>query len=248
MQPLDSILLVMALAAGPSTPPPDALAAVEASTDRMTASDFDQRSRLSANFPNERFRLFAGESAGRGHWADALRLFTQAARYADKYSQHRISLMYWHGVGVERDPALAYAWADLAAERMYPSFVVLREKMWLELDEAQRARALREGAALYDQYGDEVAKPRLAAAISRQNTQITGSRVGYNDGRLYVQAPGPGAHNIFDPVAALDLRAMYAPWRLDADRYWAVEDAIWKEGAVEVGPARKAHTRNKPGE
>ena len=248
MELVASILFATALAAGPTTPSPEALDAVVAPSDRMNASDLDERTRLAANFPNERNRLFASEAAAQGRWDDALRLFTTAARYADKYSQHRISLMYWHGVGVERDPALAYAWADLAAERMYPAFVVLREKMWLELDEAQRARALREGAALYDQYGDEAAKPRLAAAIARQNTQITGSRVGYNDGRLYVQAPGAGAHNIFDPMAALDLRPMYAPWRLDADRYWAVEDAIWKEGAVEVGPARKAHSRNKPGE
>jgi len=120
--------------------------------------------------------------------------------------------------------------------------------MWLELDEAQRARALREGAALYDQYGDAVAKPRLAAAIERQNTQITGSRVGYNDERLYVQAPGPGAYLIGDPMGAMDLRAMYDEWRLDPERYWAVEDAIWKEGAVEIGPTRKAHSRRNAGD
>jgi len=245
MELLTSILLTTALAAGPTLPSPEAEAAVVASTDAMSASDFDERTRLSANFPNERHRLYASESAAQGRWGDALRQFTLAARYADKYSQHRISLMYWHGVGVERDPALAYAWADLAAERMYPGFIVLREKMWLELDEAQRARALREGAALYDQYGDAVAKPRLAAAILRQNTHITGSRVGYYDQRLYVQAPGPGAQVIFDPMGAIDLRAMYAQWRLSPERYWAVEDAIWKEGAVEVGPARKTHPRGK---
>ena len=247
MELLTSILLTTALAAGPITPSPEALAAVVAPSDTMTASDMDQRSRLSANFPNERNRLYGSESAAHGHWEDALRQFTLAARYADKYSQHRISLMYWHGVGVDRDPALAYAWADLAAERLYPDFVILREKMWLELDEAERARALREGAALYDQYGDEVAKPRLARAISRQNMQITGSRVGYTDERLYVQAPGPGAFAIVDPIGAMDLRAMYAPWRLDPERYWAVEDAIWREGAVEIGPTRKAN-RNKSGD
>jgi len=242
MEPLNAFLLAMALAAGPAAPSPEAQAAVVAPSDHMSARDLDERTRLAANFPNERYRLYASESAARGQWTDALRQFTLAARYADKYSQHRISLMYWHGVGVERDPALAYAWADLAAERMYPSFVVLREKMWLELDEAQRARALHEGAALYDQYGDAVAKPRLAAAIMRQKTQITGSRVGYTDGRLYVQAPGPGAYSASDTMGGFDLAPMYYAWRLDADRYWAVEDAIWKEGAVEVGPTRKAHS------
>jgi len=248
MELLTSILVATALAAGPTAPSPEALAAVVAPSDRMDATALDERTRLSANFPNERHRLYASESAAHGRWDDALRQFRLAARYADKYSQHRISLMYWHGVGVERDPALAYAWADLAAERMYPSFVVLREKMWLELDSEQRARALREGASLYAQYGDQVAKPRLAAEIMRQNTQITGSRVGYTDGRLYVHAPGPGAYGMGDSMGGFDLRPMYQPWRLDPERYWAVEDAIWKEGAVEVGPARRTRARDGSGD
>lgn len=239
MELLTSILFAAALA-GPTTPSPEAMAAVVAPSDHMSASDLDERTRMSGNFPNERHRLYASEHAAQGRFDDALRQFRLAARYADKYSQHRISLMYWHGVGVERDPALAYAWADLAAERLYPSFVVLREKMWLELDQAQRERALVEGAGLYAQYGDEVAKPRLAEEILRQKTQITGSRLGYHDGRLIVSAPGPGADSPADNTGSFDLRPMYAAWRLDPERYWAVEDAIWKDGAVEVGPARKA--------
>ncbi len=236
MEWLTAITLLTALAAGPTLPDADAVRNVVAATDHMSARDFDERTRLSSTFPNELNRLYASESAGKGQWGDALEQFTRAARFADKYSQHRISLMYWHGVGVERDRALAYAWADLAAERMYPNFVVLREKMWLAMDQAERDRALREGVALYAQYGDDVAKPRLERAIARHRTQITGSHVGYNDGRLIVQAAGGGAYSPFDAQGSFDLRPMYAAWRMDADRYWAVEDAIWKEGSVEVGP------------
>jgi hypothetical protein len=217
---------------------------VVADTDHAGAGDFDERTRLSRTFPNELYRLYGGESAAKGDWGDAMRNFRRAARYADKYSQHRISLMYWHGVGVERDPALAYAWADLAAERMYPTFVVLREKMWLELDEAQRARAVREGGVLYAQFGDPFAKPRLERAIARHRSQMTGSRVGYDDGRLYVYAPGAGSASPVDVMASYDLRPMYADWRMDADRYWAVEDAIWQRGSVEVGPTTPARRRN----
>jgi len=239
MELLTSILLTTALAAGPTAPAPEALKAVVAPSDQMHAADLDDRTRKAVNFPNELHRLYGSEAAAKGNWGDALEQFTKAARYADKYSQHRISLMYWHGVGVPHDPALAYAWADLAAERMYPSFVVLREKMWLALDETQRARALREGEALYAQYGDEVAKPRLAAVILRQNTQITGSRTGSITSKLQMHAPKPGEK---DPMAATgaDRGDMYASWRLNPDRYWAVEDAIWQDGSVEVGPARKA--------
>ncbi len=240
MELFGSIILGAALAAGPAAPATDEPDSVVASTDRMTLRELDERTRLSRTFPNELYRLYGSESAGKGNWNDAMEQFRRAAGYADKYSQHRISLMYWHGVGVERDPALAYAWADLAAERMYPSFVILREKMWLELDDAQRARALSEGAGLYAQFGDEAAKPRLERAITRHRTQMTGSRVGYNDGRLQVLSTGPAAASPWDTIGGFDLHPMYAPWRMDADRYWAVEDAIWKYGNVEVGPTEPA--------
>jgi len=236
METLTATVLLAALAAGPGAPTPEAEQGATASTDRMDARSYDERTRFAATHPNELYRLYGSDAAAKGQWNDAMRHFTRSARYADKYSQHRISLMYWHGVGVERDRALAYAWADLAAERMYPNFLVLREKMWLELDQAERDRALREGAALYAQYADDVSKPRLERAIARHRAQITGSRVGYTDGRLLVQAAGGGAYSPFETVGSFDLRPMYAAWRMDADRYWAVEDAIWKEGAVEVGP------------
>ncbi len=237
MEPLTSLLFAAAVAAGPAPASPEA---VVATTDRMSFTAQDQAARLSSNFPNERFRMLGSESAADGDWDDALRLFTQAARYADKYSQHRISLMYWHGAGVARDPALAYAWADLAAERMYPSFVVLREKIWLALSAAEREKALREGEALYAQYGDKVAKPRLAAAILRQNTQVTGTRTGQINGQLSVHAPGSANVNQFDGTS-YRLTSMYADWRVNPEHYWAVEDAIWKDGAVDVGPAGKAN-------
>ncbi|RPE80024.1 sel1 repeat family protein [Vulcaniibacterium tengchongense] len=214
--------------------PPVAAQAVVADTDRMHARDYDRRTRLARTHPNELWRLYGGDAAAKGQWRDALRHFRRAARHADKYSQHRISLMYWHGVGVGRDRALAYAWADLAAERLYPGFVVLREKMWLELGRDERERALREGGALYAEFGDAAAKPRLQRAILKARSRTTGSRTGYTDGRLQVSGPtgaAPGGPGDFD------LSAIYADWRLDARAYWAVEDAIWKHGNVEVGPA-----------
>ncbi|HEY0505198.1 MAG TPA: hypothetical protein VGD42_17080 [Lysobacter sp.] len=249
MELLISILLATGLAAAPAAPPSQESGDVVASTDRMPPRELDGRLRLSANFPNELHRLYGAERAARGEWDDALRQFTEAARHADKYSQHRISLMYWHGAGeLKRDPALAYAWADLAAERMYPGFLVLREKMWLELTDAERERALREGAVLYERYGDKVAKPRLAAAIARQNSQVTGSRTGYVDGRLSAYSAGPGATSIDDNSTGTDLRPMYEAWRLDPERYWAVEDAIWKDGSVDIGKAVKTDGEAAPAE
>jgi hypothetical protein len=84
--------------------------------------------------------------------------------------------------GTAPDPALAYAWADLAAERGYPEFLGVRERVWAPLDESQRQRALELGASLYAQYGDAVAKPRLErllrSGLARKTGTHTGSRVG----------------------------------------------------------------------
>jgi hypothetical protein len=241
MELLATIALMLAASGQPAepSPTPGPEAAVLADTDRMGARDYDERTRLARTHPNELWRLHGSDRAAQGDWEDALRHFRKAARYADKYSQHRISLMYWHGVGTPRDRALAYAWADLAAERSYPTFAILREKMWLELDQAERERAVREGQALYAEYGDVAAKPRLERAIARARTQITGTRTGYLDGRLQVAGPTGGADMLGGP-GNFDLAPMYAAWRLDADRYWAVEDAIWRHGNVEVGPAAPA--------
>lgn len=230
-------------AATPAEATPERLASAE--TDRIGHREFDARQRLSATHPNELWRLYGTDAAGHGQWQDASRFFRRAARYADKYSQHRLSLMYWHGLGVPHDRALAYAWADLAAERGYPQFVLLREKIWRELDENERQRALQQGVAIFDEYADEVAKPRMEREVARARSRITGSPAGLNTGNLRVFA-SRGGSDLFDPGDALDLRPMYADWRLDTRRYWAVEDAVWQGGNVEVGTLEQIMSGRRP--
>ena len=239
MDGLMAVVLGAEMASGPAVSPLDSgtaavAKAVVAGTDTMNARQYDERTRFSRTHPNELWRLYGSDAAAHGDWNDAMKYFRQAARYGDKYSQHRISLLYWHGVGVERDPALAYAWADLAAERMYPNFLVLREKMWEHMDPSERDRALREGQALYDEYGDAAAKPRLKRALAHEKRQITGSRTGYV-GTLEVSAPDGGI-DWMAGIDNIDMTAMYNGWRWDTGKYWAVEDAIWTHGNVEVGP------------
>jgi uncharacterized protein len=113
--------------------------AVTADTDTEAMRQYDILYALSANHPNERFRLYGQRAALQKQWQDAAKSFRTAARYADKYSQHRLSLMYWHGVGVPVDRVQAYIWSDLAAERGYPQFLAIRERMWRELSPEQQA-------------------------------------------------------------------------------------------------------------
>lgn len=235
--------IAMALAAapasaqGPSVTGPTGEAAVASPTDKQHWSDLDSILRNSVGHPNETWRLHGADAASRGAWKEASGYFRRAARYADKYSQHRLSLMYWHGVGVPLDRALGYAWADLAAERMYPQFVLLREKMWAQMDGAERKAAIEQGQAIYDEFGDAVAKKRFADAMAQAKRQITGSRTGFV-GTLVVQAPGPGGSLSGGPGSA-KVSEIYAQSRWDVDDYWKIEDVLWKDGSVDVGPLER---------
>lgn len=162
---------------------------------------------------------------------DALRFFRRAGFFADKPSQAMVAEMYWNGVGVEADRSLAYVWMDLAAERGYVGFIRLREKYWNALSDAERARALAEGKAIYARFGDAAAKPRYEAELRRGKKRIVGSRTGFNNG-VKIEVPGPAGSQTIDGSKFYDERY----W--DAKKYWAWQDAIWAKphsGKVTVG-------------
>lgn len=233
-----------AFAQQPTVPEPSGEAAVASTTDKQHWSDLDTLLRNAIGHPNEIWRLHGADAASRGAWSQAFDYFRRASRYADKYSQHRISLMYWHGVGVPRDRVLGYAWADLAAERMYPQFVLLREKMWAELDASERKRAIAKGQGIYDEFGDAVAKKRFADAIAQSKRQVTGSRTGFV-GTLIVQAPGPGGSLSGGPGSA-KVSEIYEQSRWDVDNYWKIEDVLWKNGNVDVGELERVEGAPPP--
>lgn len=168
----------------------------------------------------------------RGDHAEAMTFFQRAARYADKPSQGMVGEMHWNGDGVPRDPVLAYIWMDLAAERGYEGFTVLRERYWNALDDAQRAQAVSRGQAVYAEFGDAVAKPRIAAVLRRASRQVTGSRVGMT-GNLRIVIAGPGG-----VPQTIDGSQYYAEKFWDPESYQAWQDAVWKkplQGRVDVG-------------
>jgi uncharacterized protein len=193
-----------------------------------------------AAHPDIRWRregVWALEQGQPGHAAE---YFRRAARYADKPSQAMLAEMYWSGLGIEADRPLAYAWMDLAAERAYPVFLAKREHYWAQLTEAERARVMEVGVPLYEQYGDEVAKPRLERLLTRARRNVTGSRVG-NVGALKILVPGPGgaAHSISGDD-------FYDDRFWDPAQYWAWQDRTWKEpptGRVDILPMERVRDR-----
>lgn len=165
--------------------------------------------------------------------ARALEYYRRSARYADKFSQAMVARMYQQGSGTAADPVMAYVWMDLAAERMYHDFLLLREHYWARLDPSQQAQAIARGQQVYADYGDRVAKPRMEQALRDGRQRITGSRVGYvSSGLVVVQRRGSEADIRTPGSIVYDDRY----WR--AADYWCLQDNYWRPARtpqVDVG-------------
>jgi hypothetical protein len=201
---------------------------------------------LSAH-PDLRWRREGMRAYEAGDYATALAWLKRAARYGDKASQALVAGIYWDGLGVAQDRPLAYAWMDLAAERLYPDFVMFRERYWNGLDEAGRAEAVERGQALYAEYGDEVAKPRLETILRRESRKTTGSRLGFVGNLQIIPNTGPLAGT----GMTLSGDQYYASKYWEPKEYWQLQDEIWRAPVrtrVTVGDVEKADADAPPPE
>ena len=190
--------------------------------------------------PDLRWRREGLHAYANKRYDEAMQYFLRAARYADKPAQAMIAEMHWKGIGVPQDRELGYAWMDLAAERFYSNFVILREQYWETLDAAQRLNAIERGQPLLAEYGDGVAKMRMAKVL-RKNRGVTGSRVGFVGNLEIIPFTGPNAGT------GMTIRAdeYYAPKFWQADKYYEWQDQVWdapaaRKGRVEVGDVENA--------
>lgn len=187
---------------------------------------------LAWSHPNELWRLYGLEAVQLGRKSEAAAYFERAALYADKYSQHRLSLMYWHGDGVARDRSAAYVWADLAAERGYRDLLLIREKMWSELTESERDAVSGMGVRIFERFSDAKSKPRLERRLRYALVHATGSRTGATLEEIGITFPGN--RKTEDIPGKLWARERWYP-----KEYWKEVDAVWS-GHVEVQPLQKA--------
>lgn len=224
---------------------------------QLTAGSFhdvDSMMHAAKGRPNEEKRLVALKAYVRGDHARAAAEFAEAAYYADKYSQHALSLMHWHGIGVPVDRVQAYVWADLAAERGTDRLLVVRERMWNDLDEAQRARVGEVGPAWYARYGDEIAKPRAESEMRRFAKGLTGSHLGFDRSTLAIGGRPTGgtygpqvgnAATFYINSSAASPAELYEGSRRDIAAYWSEQDRQLT-GTGRAGDLEDVHTRRAP--
>lgn len=175
-----------------------------------------------ASHPDLRWRVDGIRAYDEGRMERAVAYLTRAARFADKPAQALLAEMHWNGVGVPVDRVDAYIWMDLAAERGYLPFLATRERYWRALSAEEQAAARVRGGAAYNEFGDDVAKPRLEDVLRRARRNVAGSRVG-SVGPLEIKFPGPDGQ--WHSVSADEFfqREYWQP-----DKYWAWQDALWR--------------------
>jgi hypothetical protein len=192
--------------------------------------------------PDLLYRSRGLDRYGEREYDEAFQQFRRAAYYSDKPSQAIVGEMLWIGLGAPKDRALAYVWMDLAAERGYLSFVEKRKLYWDQLDESERIRAEREGAAIRADYGDAVAEQRLHYMLRRERSKMTGSRLASLANPVQISVPG---------VGTLDSSQYYHPKYWEPKEYRAWQDSIWQElriGKVSVGDVQQLSDADAPGE
>ena len=186
-------------------------------------------------------------------FAGAMKYFEVGAYYADKFSQLSIGLMYVNGEGVAKDPLTGFAWLDIAAERDYPDFVATRDRVKASLtpDELRQAQVIRDKLAA--RYADTVAKPRMAQQLRFGMEQMTGSRLGFDQGVKHDSMKGTQCKGgvyiggIALPEAGCGGDDIYAESRWKPEKYFARRDSQWN-ATVTVGDIKDAGTAPKPAE
>lgn len=212
-----------------------------------------------AAHPDLRWRRAALHEFSNGHYDRAMVRFLRAARHADKPSQAMIAEMYWDGLGVRRDRPLAYVWMDIAAERMYPNFVILRERYWHALSEDERSEAIERGQAVLAEFGDDVAKPRMERVLTRHRRRITGSRTGSVNALRVLELTGPlggASRQTLDDRGVGNMGVgrsgaeVYADKYWVPEQYWALQDEVWRAPAhnpdVQIGELEQVKDGGKP--
>ena len=196
-----------------------------------------------AAHPDIRWRREGLHAFHHKRYDEAHAMFRRAASYADKASMAMLAEMYWKGLGVAQDKPIGYAWMDLAAERMYPNFTILRESYWGQLSKAEQDAAIERGQSLLAEFGDDAAKPRLERILRTEGRKVTGSRTGSVGFVRIIPMTGPMAgKNTY-------LRAddYYRKDYWEPARYWAWQDEVWKapqKENVDVGDVEQV----KPGD
>ena len=234
------------------------MSAAHAGDRRVTNADqYEKAVMASAGHPNEIERWHGIWCYDNGRLEQARKHFERAAYYGDKLSQHLLSLMYWNGEGVAREPVIAYVWADLAVERgTSQELLQIRESFWNALSPEQQERVRVQGPAYQQRYGDAVAQRRTNVEMGQFLRQRTGTRTGSESAplsvrigrpRLSAKSGGGGTELDMSQMDQVPTQDFYGAARTRPATYWQAEDrqlvSLVRVGNVHIGDVKNANGR-----
>jgi len=107
--------------------------------------------------------------------------YRELARSGDKFSQYRLARMFDAGLGTERDPERAYAWAVIAAESGDETIDAYLEDLAVRVNADPSIDPVRLEARvtqMYDAYGSLGLARRVRDDLRADVRNCSGSRVG----------------------------------------------------------------------
>ncbi len=114
----------------------------------------------------------------------AFEAYLDLAKLNDKYSQYRVSVMYFRGLGISQNVAEAYAWSYISAEARQKGFV----NNHVHIRDSLSPEQLDAGKTLVNDYHNQFGTFAIASearkVVRREKRQCTGSRVGGNCDRV----------------------------------------------------------------
>ncbi len=131
-----------------------------------------------SNSQLERKQNLADKYYDRQKYKQAYKNYMDLAANGDKYSQYKIAVMYYQGLGLAKSMTDAFAWAYLASEEGNSSLKQFKNAVWKKVAKGQQELAKSKALSNLEKYGS------LSIAIKKRNTinkrvkSCTGSRVG----------------------------------------------------------------------
>lgn len=164
---------------------------------------------------------------GDGQYQQAYDQFLVAAQWGNKLAQYNIGTMHQNGQGVAKDPARAWAWLQLSAERDYGALSAIADEVYAELSTEQQSRGTRIlNRELLPKFSDATVLPTVQRYLDRQYRMATGSRLGGSGSSQLIVQPNDELPKVGDIYYAKDR------WQVSS---WLDEEKRWFEAMTQAG-------------
>ncbi len=122
----------------------------------------------------------------------ALDLYKKLAKSGDKHAQYMLSIIYYHGYGVDKDIIESFAWSKLSTETQVNAFENNYKFISQNIADNLKTTALSRYEEIYRNYNDLAVARRYRLIFNKELPMCTGSRIRGNCGNVKASCNGIG--------------------------------------------------------